>query len=60
MQGKYKIGVASGKFIVVSYFYTAKNLKRKAKNHNSKLKIFLHSFDVGGGFIRPGLFGNFF
>jgi len=26
--------------IVFSYQYTAKNLKRKVKNHNSKLKIF--------------------
>ncbi|GAH70494.1 unnamed protein product, partial [marine sediment metagenome] len=51
---------ASGKFIVVSYYYTTKNLKRKAKNHNSKLKTFLHGFNVGVGFIRPGLFGNFF
>ena len=24
----------------VGYFYIAKNLKRKAKNHNSKLKTF--------------------
>jgi hypothetical protein len=33
---KYKIGVASGKFIVVSYYYTAKNLKRKTIIQNSK------------------------
>jgi len=27
-------------FSVVGYHYTAKNLKRKAKNHNSKFKTF--------------------
>lgn len=37
---EHKIGVASGKFTATNYHYTAKNLKLKTQNHNSKLKTF--------------------